>query len=885
MFRRTLLLTLTAACATLLTLPSGALSGAARTAGPVPEHSAADAWLKLRKLGTTASVMHTTAHADDEHGGVLALLSRRDGARVSMLTLTRGESGDNAIGPELFDALGLIRTEELLLANRFYGVDAQYFTSAVDYGFSKRLDEALEKWGPEAILRDMVAIIRTERPLVIVSRFQGNVRDGHGQHQAAGLLTRQAFEAAGDPQRFPEQMAAGLRPWRALKLYMGGVREAEDWTLRVDAGQYDPVLGESYATLGRLGLSVQRSQTAGRFSAEPGPAPVFYRRVDGIAPDKEQSFFDGIDTSLAGVYQMLGGTPPPGADRLLTAIAREVEAATNAFNFTNPSAATPALARALAATRTARQALGANADVAHVLEVKEHQIVDAIHAALGIRLTAVAQRAGTPEATGPFGAGPPTFGPVVPGQSFEVRASFTSRGHEPLHAVTMALADYDPAADWQVVPAAAEETATPNRPLVRTFAVTVPPNAAVTRPHFSRASIQDSRYSFAGGAPAFQPYPPDPLNILVRYTVRGVPVEIRRPVTRLESNLPYGHDSRVLSVVPAVSVTLDQAHAIARLQAGPSTVRLTAEVLSNVDGPSDGTLRLDGPANWTIAPAAHTFAFGRAGERERFAFEVRIPSVEAREYRVEAIATAGGREYREGYTTIRHRDLETRHLYRDAVASIRGVDVRIAPDLTVGYVMGIGDEVPAGLAQLGVAVRLLDAPDLGTADLGAFDAIMTGTRAYAVRDDLRTFNRRLLDYVHGGGHLIVLYNTQELVPDEHAPYPGQLPRNAEEVSEEDSPVEILASDHPVFNTPNRITPADFDGWVEQRGSKFWSGWDARYTPLIATWDTGQAPQRGGWLHARYGSGHYTYFAYALHRQLPYGVPGAYRLLANLLSLQ
>ena len=199
--------------------------------------------------------------------------------------------------------------------------------------------------------------------------------------------------------------------------------------------------------------------------------------------------------------------------------------------------------------------------------------------------------------------------------------------------------------------------------------------------------------------------------------------------------------------------------------------------------------------------------------------------------------------------------------------------------------MGVGDEVPSGLAQLGVEVQRLGAQDLATGDLSRFNAIMTGTRAYAVREDLKTYNRRLLEYVRGGGNLIVLYNTQEFVPGVHAPYPGDLPRSAEEVSEEDSPVEILAPGDPVFNSPNRIARGDFDGWVEQRGSKFWASWDARYTPLIETRDTGQPPQKGGWLHARYGKGHYTYFAYAFHRQLPYGVPGAYRLLANLLSLQ
>ena len=240
---------------------------------PVPQdRGAAGAWQKLLELRTIASVMHTTAHPDDEHGGVLSLLSRGEGARVSLLTLTRGEAGDNAIGSELFDALGLIRTEELLRADQYYGVDRQYFTTAADYGFSKRLEEALVKWGRDEVLRDVVRIIRFERPLVLISRFQGNERDGHGNHQAAGLLTQEAYRVAGDPGVFSDQLREGLRPWQPLKLYMGGVRENEDWTIRVDAAVYSPWLGDTYANFARLGLSFQRSQNGGRYDPQPGPA-------------------------------------------------------------------------------------------------------------------------------------------------------------------------------------------------------------------------------------------------------------------------------------------------------------------------------------------------------------------------------------------------------------------------------------------------------------------------------------------------------------------------------------------------------------------------------------------------------------------------------------
>src|SRR5262249_13323103 len=312
-------------------------------------------------------------------------------------------------------------------------------------------------------------------------------------------------------------------------------------------------------------------------------------------------------------------------------------------------------------------------------------------------------------------------------------------------------------------------------------------------------------------------------------------------------------------------------------------VESSVELLNN-GGACSGSLALRLPAGWSSSPERVAFRFTRAGERSTFAFRLTASDVAAREYRVDAVAAVDGREYALGYDVLEHRDLETRYLYHPAAIDVRGVDVAIAPNLKVGYVMGIGDEVPAGIAQLGASVTLLGEPDLARGDLRQYDAIVTGTRAYAVRDDLKTYTRRLLDYVRAGGNLIVLYNPQELLPAQFAPYPGVLTARAEEVSEEDSPVDILAPAHRVLNVPNRITRADFDGWVEQRGSKFWSEWDRAYTPIIATHDANQAWPAGGGVDADYGTGQSTYFAYAFHRQLPYGVPGAYRILANLLSL-
>jgi len=849
------------------------------------DEGAAGTWQKLRKLQTTASAMHTTAHPDDEHGGVLAMLSRGQGARVSMLTLTRGESGDNAIGSELFDALGLIRTEELLLADRYYGIDRQYFTSVVDYGFSKRLDEALDKWGKENVLREVVRVIRLDRPFVVIARFQGNERDGHGNHQAAGLITQEAFKAAGDPGMFPEQLSSGFRPWQPLKLYMGGVGANEDWTLKVDAGTYDPVLGDSYSTVARLGLSFQRSQNSGRFTPQPGPAISYYKRLQSIvdAPAREGSFFDGIDTRIPGLYKALRKPEPTGADSALLAIERNVKSAIDTFKMTDPSASVPALARALSATRDAMRQLGADPDVTLLLDVKERQIQDAINTALGIVLVAAAQPAGTEEPPGPFAAfaAPAVMPPVVPGQTFQVRTEVTNRSALAVQAMRVTL---EGKGNWAIGGGAAPTDAHANEPVSAIFTVTVPQNADVTRPSFTRTSIQDARYTVTDESRRCEPVPEPPLTAIAAYSIDGVGVEVRQPITRLEASLPYGYDTRVLAIVPALAVTMTPSTIVVPLQNAEKKIRITTGVTSNIEEMSKGTLKIQVPAGWTVDPPSQPFQFAHAGERAFYPFTITIPSLERREYRIEAVATSGGREFREGHEVIRHRDLETRYLYRAAAAGVKGIDVTIASGLKVGYVMGVGDDVPSGLAQLGIDVQLLGAQDLATADLGRFNAIITGTRAYAVRDDLRMFNRRLLDYARNGGNLIVLYNTQEFVPNQHAPFAGDLPRDAEEVSEEDSPVEILAPADPVFNTPNKITKADFDDWVEQRGSKFWSVWDAAYTPMIATHDRGQAAQKGGWLHARYGKGHYTYFAYAFHRQLPYGVLGAYRLLANLLSL-
>ena len=838
---------------------------------------------RINKLRTTASMLHTSAHPDDEHAGMLTYLSRGMGARTAHVTINRGEAGANAIGPELFDALGLIRTEELRLASRYYGQDDQYFTGTLDYGYSKTLDESYRSWDVDLVMADMVRVIRMNRPLVVISRFHNSLRDGHGNHQAVGRLTPEAVAAAGDPDRFPEQITEeGLRPWTTPKLYRGGVRANEPYHVMLDVGQYSPWLGDTYQNFGTYGLSLQRSQTSGRQRMSRGVVPYYYELLNTDTSGEETSFFDGLDTSLPGVFSITGESPPEGGMELLQEAQSLVDEAAADLRVQSPTAVLPGLIRGLEAVRGALALLPPQGDAAFMLRIKERQFIHALQGALGLTCSAVAVPPGTQEATSPWSA-PAVLGPIIRNQELRVDVSCRMpAGGTDLEEFAFALHDPSGASidAWQPSANALPEGAG----LQARFDVRVPADAAFNMPYFFRNSVRENHYQYRDLTWRHLSSRPAALHAVVAFEVLGQGVTFQVPVQRREANLPYGYAMRKLQVVPALAVMATPRQRIIIPEASGNTFRITVEVLSNAIGDLSGTLELQLPEGWTSAPESHLLTFSQAGQRQSYAFQVDVPSLGSETHVVRAVATAMGEEFTVGYDEIRHSHIETRYLYHDAEVGIAGLEVDVAPDLNVGYVMGVGDDVPSGIEQLGASVTLLSTADLAGSDLSVYDVIMVGTRAYAVRQDLHTFNRRLLDYAHGGGNLIVLYQTQEFVPNDMAPFPAMLPRGAEEVTEQDSPITLLMPDAPVFTSPNPITDQDFDGWVEQRGSKFFTEWADAYTPLIETQDTGQDPQRGILLTAPYGDGHYTYCALAFHRQLPYAVAGAYRLFANLISL-
>ena len=839
-------------------------------------------WQQLLKLSTTGSILHTTAHPDDEHAGLLTYMSRGMGARTALLSLNRGEAGANAIGPELFDALGLIRTEELRLSGRFYGLDDIYYSSALDYGYSKTLDEALRSWDAERVLSDMVRVIRMNRPLVVISRFHGSTRDGHGNHQAVGGLTPDAVVAAADPSRFSEQITEeGLRPWRVQKLYRGGVRANEPWHIQFDANQHSPWLGDSYYNFGTYGLSLQRSQTSGRTRTALGSLPYYYERLMESGTDQETGFFDGLDVSLGGLFTLTGEVPSEEAATLLQEIADHVLGALTAARPGHPDAVVEDLSEGLKKTRALLALLPPESESAFMLRIKEQQFEHAIVTALGLTFTATGQLADAPPVTS-FWQAPATMGPVVRGQTFDIDVRLFNPSRIALTDVRLSVQDPSGSnvADWSI----RSETKQSEPFHHVTFTATVPNDAPFARPYYYRKDVRENHYQWRDTRWIHRSSRPASLQVQANLVVMGASLTFTRDVQTLEADLPYGYVLRKLQVMPALAINVSPAQRIVIPQEHGSRFTVSAEVLNNVEGSTQGTLSLDLPDGWTANPPSHALTFSQAGERQLFSFDIDVPTLTNNQYEVRAIARLGDETISEGYQVIRHRDMETRYLYREATTRVRGLEVAVAPELNVGYVMGVGDEVPSGIEQLGARVTLLQEADLASGTLEEYDAIVIGTRAYAVRQDLLTYNRRLMDYAYAGGNLVVLYQTQEFIPNEMAPIPAQLPRGAQEVSEEDAPVTILAPEHPVFTEPNVITSADFDGWVEQRGSKFFTEWDDDYLPLVETHDTGQAPQQGVFLTARYGQGHYTYCALAFHRQLPYAVTGAYRLFANLLSL-
>jgi len=855
-------------CAALLLVRAGA------QVRPVYDMGTAGLVQLLQRLQTTASVLHTGAHPDDEDSAFIARAARGDHARVAYLSLNRGEGGQNIIGTELFDALGVIRTEELLQARRLDGGE-QFFARTFDFGFSKRRDEAAMRWNERQVLGDMVRVIRMFRPLVIHSRWGGTSADGHGHHQLAGYLTPLAFKAAGDPNEFPEQLQEGLRPWQVRKLYSRPLEDAPA-TLDVQTGVFDPALGRTYAEIAFEGRSQHKSQNQGTIETL-GPLASGLRAIESSVTvrSQEQSIFDGLDVSVPGLAK-LAGLPDGSLRAELDAIDAASRKALEELRPLEPSRIVPSLVEGIKAVRAARQTLSsanvpaaARADADFLLAIKEHDFTEAAIRAAGIVVDPLADTE-----------------TVLPGGNVgvNVRVFVT----EPSIATVTSLTVKAPAS-WGVRQAGDREAQggrgrreSPTR--AARFDVIVPGTAAVTQPYFLEEPRQGDSYRWPEGSPKGAPFAPSLLSGEVGLKFGDLDIVVSRPVEYRFADPIRGELRRLVSVVPKVTVGLDTSLLIVPLGSAARAQRVVARVTNGSPETVRGTLRLRVPAGWTVSPSEGSFILNSFGDQTSGAFTVTAPANRrAGSFDIEAEALIDGTTFSKDVQLISYPHIQTHRLYWPSHARAEVVNLKVAP-VKVGYVMGGGDQVADAIQRMGVSVTMLDADMLSSGDLAQFDTIVVGIRASETRPDFVANHGRLLQYVERGGTLIVQYQQGDYVERNLPPYPVSA-RGNPRVTDETAPVRMLAPGHPVFTFPNRITAADFNGWVQERNLYAFADFDRkRYTPLLESADPGEPPQQGGELYAEIGKGRYVYTAYSWFRQLPAGVPGAYRQFANLISL-
>jgi LmbE family N-acetylglucosaminyl deacetylase len=844
----------------------------------------------ILRLGTTARMMQTVAHPDDEDGGLLTLESRGKGVTVLLLTLNRGEGGQNKLGSNLFDVLGVLRTLELTAADRYYGVE-QRFTRVADFGFSKTADETFQKWqGHEIPLGDMVRVIRTFHPDVLVARFSGTSRDGHGHHQASSILTREAFRAAADPKRFPEQIKEGLQPWQAKKLYIGNVCgfgattcPDENYTVKLNTGAYSAALGMSYAQYAMEGLRHQLSQGAGAWSIDPGDRFAFYKLVDSVVPKitdakgHEKDLFDGIDTTLPGLFKQIGADASrvPFLRPALLQMQSDVNTARTAADH-DPASAIAPLTKGLQLVRqTIPQVQESTISAASknrlltALDTKRDQFEKAANLAAGVQFHVAADV--------PVGADADNAFMAVPGQSFNVTAHFQSKAK-----LDVIQIDLDLPAGWtskrvgRITHAATGESSV-------TIKVAVPSDARYTRPYWHRNDPERDAINIID-EPQYVtlPFPPTSIQAHATYIVNGTRVTAHG-VVMVAYKGPDGHTlERAVAVAPAFSVLLDPGEQVIRTE-NDAASEVKVAVSSNLTGAAEGKLHLEVPDGWRVEPGAQTLHFEHLGQKIESQFKVLHANLQEGRTQIRAIFESAGKKYSEGYSVVTREDLNTFYYYQPAIQHVSMVDVKLPAGLKVGYIPGAGDEIPDVLQQIGMSVTFIPAEKVGTEDLSQFGTIVLGIRAYDTQKDVVANNKKLLDFVSAGGTLLVQYNTGvgDFNEGKFTPYPATLSRAR--VSVEEAPVQILAPDDSIFHYPNQITQRDFDDWVQERGLYFMDKWDDHFRPLLACHDPGESDQKGGLLRASYGKGTYLYTGYAFFRQLPAGVPGAIRLYVNLLS--
>ncbi len=803
----------------------------------------------LARLVENRRVLLVAAHPDDEDTELTTLLSRGLGVDAAYLSLSRGEGGQNLIGPELGEALGLLRTGELVAARALDG-GRQFFTRAFDFGFSRSLEETGRFWPREALLADVVRVIRRFQPQVVVTVFSGTPRDGHGQHQMSAVIAREAFAVLRDSA------------WGPRRLYRSTRFDTSGTSLVVPTAGIDEETGRTFHQLAMASRSLHRSQDMGQLQ-RLGPSFARLSVVEDAtgrapgAPVRGTGMADAVDAMFAGIDAAL----PPGLDRY----AALIDSARTSLTPRAVGRALPFLVRALAELR--REGPPA------FRALKEPLLEEAVAAAAGIVVDAAANDAA-----------------VVPGQEMQVRVAAWSAGGVPVRTLAAGVAA---PAGWRVSPRG-ESAAVDGGPQPffsvgnvpsHGFGVQAPDDAAPTTPYFLVRPRQGALYDWGAAPEEVRGEPLDPPLLVgwVRLGVGGATIRIERAVSYRYRDQALGEVRRPISVVPAVGVRIAPDLLVWPLD-DPRPRAITVELTHGARTPTSGEVRLELPVGWPEVPVQR-FSLEEEGARRAFTFQVSAPArLRPGTYAINAVATDGSRRYERASVPIDYPHIRPIAYTSTASLRVEAMPLALPPVRSVGYVRGASDLVPEALRSIGVPLTVLSAADLERGDLSVHDVIVIGSRAYETEPALVAANGRLLDYARAGGRVLVQYQQYQFEAGGFAPFRLTMARPHDRVTDEASPVRVLDPDSPALRTPNAIGPADWDGWVQERGLYFASDWDAAYRPLLEMGD-GAERLRGGLLVARLGRGLYTYTGLSFFRELPAGVPGAYRLFMNLLGME
>ena len=800
-------------------------------AAPAEAMDAAEIRLALKKLNTVGGVLYVAAHPDDENPAFLAWGAKGKLVRTAYLAITRGDGGQNLVGPESAELLGLLRTQELLAARRIDGAQ-QFFTRAIDFGYSKSPEETLSIWNREKVLSDVVRVIRTFRPDVVVNRFPTTGEGGHGHHTASAILSQEAFEAAGDPNRFPEQIVEGLRPWKPRRLFFNAFRFRPDQprtappgSFAEDLGGFNALLGQSFTEIAAQARTMHKSQGFG--SAERrGSFLNDFVLLKGDRP--ERGLLDGIDLTWKRV---------PGGDGVALLLAE----AERTFREDDPAASLPILLKAWGALGT----LPEDPEV----DTKRADLLEVIRSCAGIWVEAIAAE---PTAT--------------PGSTVKVATMILNRSSSPmrLEAVDVTAAPGAPGGDLRF-----------NEPLRAEVTMSLPPDQPLSNPYWLAEPPGKGLYTVTNPALVGKPEAPPPFVARFRVSAVGQTLTFTTPVVTRRTDPVRGEVYAPFDVVPPVTATFDE-----RVYAFAGSSQKKVSVALRSFAPARGTLRLGADGGWTLSPAEIPFSFDARDEERTLSVTITPPARPAAAI-LRAVAVVGRTEWSRSLARVDYPHILRQTLLPPAEAKLLRLDITTVPR-EIGYVMGPGDTVPDALRQIGYRVTLLPDDELESGDLSRFGAIVAGIRAFNTRPRLKALHAKLLSYVASGGVFLVQYDTTaDLVTPEIGPYPFKL--SHDRVTVEEAPVTFTDTASPLLNVPNRIFPADFVGWVQERGLYFAGTWDPRYATPLSMSDPGETPKTGSLLYARYGKGAFVYTGLAFFRQLPAGVSGAYRLFVNLIE--